>query len=109
MDEVGVQPGLAGLDVSEYRTGPNLLQIVPAHMGYFQRGILRFNRRDIAGDPVQALGDFIFEAARGHQLHADADAKERPAAAAHRLLKRLDHATDRIKAAPAIGESPDAG
>ncbi len=31
----------------------------------------------------------IFAAALGHQLHADADAEERPAAPAHRLVQRL--------------------
>ncbi len=64
---------------------------------------------DLAGDPAQALRDPVFEPALGHQLHADADAEERTAALAHALVERLDHAVDRIEAAPAIGKGADAG
>ena len=39
-----------------------------------------------------------------HQLHADADAEERPRLASHRFGHRLDHAVKRIEAAAAIGE-----
>ena len=53
--------------------------------------------------------DFIFETARRQQLHADADSEEWTAARAHRFLERLDHAGDRVEAAPAIGERADAG
>src|SRR5262249_4289958 len=40
--------------------------------------------------------------------HADTKAEEGPAFAAHAFFERLDHALDRIKTAPAIGERADA-
>ena len=48
-------------------------------------------------------------AARRHQLHADADAEERPRLFAHRFGHRLDHAVERIQSAAAIGEGADPG
>jgi hypothetical protein len=45
----------------------------------------------------------------GHQLHADANAEERPAVFQHALFERLDHAGNGVEAAPAIGEGADAG
>ena len=47
------------------------------------------HRRDLAGDPAEARRGAVLEAALGHQLHADADAEERPAGGDHRL-ERLD-------------------
>ena len=52
--------------------------------------------------------DFIFAAALGHQLHADADAEKRLALAAHGFVERIDHARHRVEPAPAIGEGADA-
>ena len=109
MNEIGVQAGFAGRDAGEHGMRPQPVQIVPAHMRDFQQGIARPDRRDVAGDPAQSLGDFILQTARRHQLHADADAEERAAARAHRFFQRLDHAGDRVEAAPAIGEGADAG
>ena len=48
-------------------------------------------------------------AARGHQLHADADAEERPRLVAHGFGHRLDHAVERVQPLAAIGEGADAG
>ncbi|KXI34708.1 UNVERIFIED_CONTAM: hypothetical protein ACS92_04030 [Bacillus cereus] len=42
-------------------------------------------------------------------MHADADAEERPRLDPHGFRDRLDHAVDRVEAAAAIGEGPDAG
>ena len=81
---------------------------VPAHVRDFQRRIGRRDLVDLAADPAEPVGHHIFAAALGHELHADADAEERPALAAHRLLQRLDHARHRIEPAPAIGEGADA-
>ena len=36
---------------------------------------------DLARDPAEPVGDLVLAAALGHQLHADADAEERPALA----------------------------
>ncbi len=55
------------------------------------------------------VGHLVFAAALGQQLHADADAEERPAFLMHRFVKRLDHAVDGIEPAAAIGERADAG
>src|SRR4029079_9008656 len=46
-------------------------------------------------------------AAFGHELHADADAEERTALAAHRFLQRLDHARHRTEPTAAVGEGTD--
>ncbi len=81
---------------------------IPAHVRDLQRRIGRRDLVDLAADPAEALGHHVFAAALGHELHADADAEERPALAAHRLLQRLDHAGHRIEPAPAIGEGADA-
>ena len=48
-------------------------------------------------------------AARRHQLHADADAEERPRLDAHRFGHRFQHAVHRVEAPAAIGEGADAG
>ncbi len=44
---------------------------------------------------------------RGHQLHADADAQERPARADHHLVQRFKHARQCGQAGLAIGEGAD--
>ena len=56
----------------------------------------------------QPVGDFIFAAAFGQKLHADADAEERPSLVMDRLFQRRDHAVHAVEAAPAIGEGADA-
>ena len=82
---------------------------VPAHVGNLQVGVARGDAVDLAGNPAQSFAHPIFAAALGHQLHADADAEERPALATHRFLERLDHALDRIESAAAIRKRADAG
>ncbi len=62
----------------------------------------------VALDPAEPRGDGVFQAAFGHQLHADADAQERRAAAG-RGLDRLAHAWDGGEAGGAVGEGPLAG
>ena len=59
-------------------------------------------------DPVEAFGDFEFQAARGEQLHADADAEEGPALAVHGFFERGRHAGNGFEPALAIGVGADA-
>ena len=49
--------------------------------GIFRLGVVRRDAVDLAGNPAEALDHLVFAAALGHQLHADADAEERPALA----------------------------
>src|ERR687897_2570370 len=84
------------------------LKRVPAHVRDLQA---RVSGRDLvyfARNPAQTLGYFIFAAALRHKLHADADAEEGLALAAHAFFQRFQHAWHGIKSAPAIGESADA-
>src|SRR6185437_9235836 len=83
--------------------------LVPAHMRHLELGICRRYRSDLAAQPAEARGDGELTTALGHELHADADAEERSAPPAHRLVERFLHARYRGEAAPAIGESADAG
>src|SRR5271170_1293791 len=78
---------------------------VPAHVRNLQARLARLDGRDIAGDPVQAGDDLVLEAARRHELSANANPEERPTPLANGLVQRLDHAGDTIKAATAVGES----
>jgi hypothetical protein len=64
---------------------------------------------DLTGDPAQSLCHLVFAAAFGHELHADANAEERPAATTHAVIERLHHPFDGIEPAPAIGKRADAG
>ena len=50
----------------------------------------------------------MLETARGHELHADANAEEGPAARDHGLVQRGVKAIYRHQAAPAVGEGADA-
>ena len=53
------------------------LKRVPAHMRHLQGSIIGRNCLDIACDPAEAICLAVFKAAIGHELHANADAKER--------------------------------
>ena len=79
--EIGVQPVRADVDAVEQRMRPLRVERVPAHMRDLQRRVRRRDAVDLAGDPAQSRGHLVFAAALGHELHADADAEERPAAA----------------------------
>ena len=77
-------------------------------------GIFRFSSRGeifSTSPAIQSKPSVVdmLLAARRHQLHADADAEERPRLDAHRFGHRLDHAVKRVEAAAAIGEGADAG
>jgi len=93
----------------EQRMRADHIEGVPAHVRNFQARVGRRDAIDFARDPAQPFGDFVFAPALGQQLHAHTDAEKRPALAAHRVIERLDHAVDRIEAAPAIGKGADAG
>ena len=107
--EIGVQALRPERQAVDQLVRPRDIERVPAHVRNFQLRIARRDAIDFAGDPAQPLGDFVFAAALGQKLHADADAEERPALAMHRFLERRDHAVDGVEAAPAIGEGADAG
>ena len=109
MHEIGVQPLRAERQAVEQLVLARNVERVPAHVRNFQVRIGRRDAIDLAGDPAQALRHLVFAPALGQQLHADADAEERPALLAHRLLERGDHAVDRIETAAAIGKGADAG
>jgi hypothetical protein len=109
MHEIGVQSVLAGRNAVEQLVSAPNIERVPAHMRNFQAGIGRFDRDDIAGNPVESLRHLMFEPARRHELHADADTEKRLPLFDDGFVERLDHAADRVKAAPAIGERADAG
>ncbi len=70
----------------------------------FEGGIVRLDGAHLARDAIEAGRDGMLEAARGEQLHADADAEERPAAFVDALVDRLDHPVDGIEMPPAVGE-----
>ena len=46
-----------------------------------------FDAHHVARDPVEAGMDAVLDAARGHELHADADAEEGLALLDHRALQ----------------------
>src|SRR4051812_25077348 len=48
----------------------------------------RLDAAHFAGDPAEACGHLVFAAALGQELHADANAEERPALPAHGLGQR---------------------
>ncbi len=85
------------------------LDRVPADLRDFQRRIGRLDLLDVAGDPAEAARHRLFQPALRHQLHADADAEERPRLGDRRLLDRLDHAGHGVEAGAAIGIGADAG
>ncbi len=93
----------------QHRMLPDHVERIPAHVRNFQILFARRNLHDVAGDPVEPGRRDMFLATRCHQLHADADAEERPRLVAHRFRHRLDHAVKRVEAPAAIGEGADAG
>jgi hypothetical protein len=76
-------------------------------------GIFRFRRAanflDVACDPVEAVGRDVLLAARRHQLHADADAEERPRLVTHGFSHRLDHAVERVQPLRQSANAPTPG
>ena len=76
-------------------------------------GILRlasFGSMARTSPPIQSSPSVALEleTAARHELHADADAEERPALDAHRVFQRLAHARHGFEAALAVGEGADA-
>src|SRR5579872_314732 len=78
VDEIDVgaprQPLHDGMDAAG-------LQLVPPHMRNFEAGVGRFERHHLAPEPAEPGDGLELAAALGHQLHADADAEKRAAAA----------------------------
>src|SRR5580704_3637726 len=94
--EIGMPALWAECQAIEHRVRSRDIERVPAHVRDFQVRVSRHDAIDFAGDPAKALGDFVFTAALGQELHADANAEERPAFLAHRLVQRPDHAVHRV-------------
>src|SRR3984893_3653263 len=107
--EIGVTAFWAERETLEHRMLPDHVERVPAHMGDLQILLARRNFFDVARNPIKTVGGDVLLAARGHQLHADADAEERPRLVAHRFRHRLEHAVQRVEAPAAIGKGADAG
>src|SRR5215467_14109903 len=108
MHEISMQALRPDGDALEQRMRPARIERVPAHMRDLQTWIRRRDAFNLARNPAQPLRHLVFAAAFGHELHADANAEERPAAHAHAVVERLHHAADGIEPAPAIGEGADA-
>ena len=49
----------------------------------------------------------VFQAPRGHQLHADADAEKGPPFANNRLGQGVEHAVERQQSTAAVSEGAD--
>src|SRR5262249_43704743 len=67
----------------------------------------RLNTFDLARNPSEPRRHLVFAPALGHELHANANAEERPAAPAHAVVERFHHAADGVEPPPAIGEGAD--
>src|SRR5471030_623768 len=85
------------------------MQRVPAHVRDFQLMTVGRDLVDFATYPAQALRHLVLAAALGHELHAHADAEERPAVVAYGFFQGRNHARNIVEAAAAFGESTDAG
>ena len=86
-----------------------MTQLVPAHVRDLQRRIGGSDARDLAADPAQARRGRRARGRVGQELHADADAEERPPLLEDGAAQRLDHARHGVEPAPAVGEGADAG
>jgi hypothetical protein len=86
----------------------DLEEAVPAHVRDLDGRIGGLELAHLAGDPVEAGGLAELQAAGGQELHADADAEERPAPGLHRLGHGLDHPAARLQRRHAGGEGADA-
>src|SRR5690348_9994632 len=102
VNKIGVGPVF---DAREERMASREMQFVPAHMGNLDGRTRRRAGREfhyLAPDPAQARVAAMLEPEFGHELHADANAEERPGLAAHQLIQRLDHARQARKALAAV-------
>src|SRR5688500_11106498 len=84
VDEVGV---VAAPGVGQRRVNALELQVVPAHLGDAQAAIGGIQHDHLALDPVEALVLAELDPDARHQLHADADAEERPGLLQRHLLQ----------------------
>src|SRR5690606_25954607 len=76
VNEIGVQAVISSLDAVEQRMRLAQVERIPAHMRNFERGIRRHNAVDFALKPSQPRRQFVFAAAFGQELHADAYTEE---------------------------------
>ena len=104
MGEIHVRPGR---QAGEQRRRRSKVEAVPAHVRHLAVRIDRFEANHISSDPIEAWRFSKFEAARGHQLHANADAQERRATHSDGGADRLDDTGSRRQGAPAGAEGAD--
>ena len=109
MDEICVQPALAGGNAFEKRMLADHAQRVPAHMRDFEVRIRRRDGADLAFDPAEARRHPMLKPALSHELEPDADAEKRLATLLHGFLQSVDHAWDLLEAPLAVGKGADAG
>ena len=107
MHEIGVQAVRPGRDAFKQRVRAVARQRVPADLRDLERGIGRCHLDDIAFYPAETLRRGLFKAARGHQLHANADPEERSALVLDDIDDRVMHAGNRIEPAAAVGIGAD--
>src|SRR6516165_9708714 len=88
---------------------PARIERVPANLLILPIWTRLLSPFDLAPNPTQSRPHLSFAAALGHELHADANAEERPAAPAHALVERFHHPVDGVEPTPAIGEGADTG
>src|SRR5262249_17619359 len=108
MHEISVLTLRTDREAVEQRMRPTRVESVPAHMRDFQIRIGWRDPFDLTRDPAQSRWHFVFAAAFRHELHADANAEERPAATTHAVIECLHHPFDGIEPAPTIGKRADA-
>ena len=86
--EIGMQPVRPERNAGKQWVRPRRRQRVPSHVRDLQVGVSGRDPVDLAGIQPSPLRHLVLAAALGHQLHADADAEERPAFLAHRDVER---------------------
>ena len=84
-------------------------QGIPAHVRNLERRVAGRECGHLARNPAQAGVVAMLAPDARHQLHADADAEERPAPGDHHLRQRLDHARERVEPGAAVAEGADSG
>src|SRR5258708_19295070 len=104
--EISVQTLRPDGDAVEQRMRPPCIERVPAHVRDLQTRIRRRDAFDLARNPAQPRRHLVFAAALGHELHANANAEERPAPPAYAVVERIHHAADGVEPTPPIAEAP---
>src|SRR5258708_33298628 len=98
MHEIGV---FAWRDAGEQRVRLEIGKLVPAHVRDLEMSAAAvgsgLDAHHVALQPIEAGMDTVFDAASGHELHADADVEKGLAALDHRALTRVDTALPAVQ------------